>query len=195
MTEPENFLTSPDRIDTSGREAIKGRISDRLLQHGASTREVDRWAFMLADLWDECSEIRQAIESFSQSDGSGALLAVVSGLETFRVDSVAYDRVARRVYQRFAGMVYTSKHSELKSIKGMLTTWWQDDAKLEAIAEGIVGLRRLSDELGVMLSDRYLLELTTRPRRPAAVARLRKLVSSVESLARHLRTALEEEND
>jgi hypothetical protein len=181
----------PDR----GYEAIKGRIADRLLQHGASTREVDRWAFMLADLWDECSEIRQALESFSQSDGSGALLAVISGLETFRVDSVAYDRVARRVYQRFAGMVYTSKHSELKSIKGMLTTWWQDDAKLKAIAEDIAGLRRLSDELGVMLSDRYLLELTTRPRRRAAVARLRKLVSGVESLARNLGTALEEEND
>lgn len=191
MTLPKNFLMGPDR----GHEAIKRRIADRLLQHGASTREVDRWAFMLADLWDECSEIRQALESFSQSDGSRALLAVISGLETFRVDSVAYDRVARRVYQRFAGMVYTSKHSELKSIKGMLTTWWQDDAKLKAIAEDIAGLRRSSDELGVMLSDRYLLQLTTRPRRRAAVARLRKLVSSVESLAQHLRTALEEESD
>ena len=181
----------PDR----GYTAIKGRIVDRLLEHGASTREVDRWAFMLADLWDECSEIRQAMESFSQSDGSGALDAVISGLETFRVDSVAYDRVARRVYQRLTGMVLTSKHSELKLIKGMLTTWWRDEAKLEAMAEDIVGLRRSSDELGVMLSDRYLLQLTTRPRRRAAVARLRKLVSSVESLARHLRTALEEEND
>ncbi len=188
---PDNFLRSPDR----GREAIKGRIADRLLQHGASTREVDRWAFMLADLWDECSEIRQDMESFSQSAETGALYAVISGLETFRVDSVAYDRVARRVYQRLTGRVLTSKHSELQSIKGILTTWWQDDAKLKAIAEDIAGLRRLSDELGVMLSDRYLLELTNRPRRPAAVARLRKLVSSVESLARHLRTALDEEND
>jgi len=191
LTLPKNFLMGPDR----GYTAIKGRIVDRLLEHGASTREVDRWAFMLADLWDECSEIRQAMESFSQSDGSGALDAVISGLETFRVDSVAYDRVARRVYQRLTGMVLTSKHSELKLIKGMLTTWWRDEAKLEAMAEDIVGLRRSSDELGVMLSDRYLLQLTTRPRRRAAVARLRKLVSSVESLARHLRTALEEEND
>ena len=150
---------------------------------------------MLADLWDECSEIRQAMESFSQSADTGPLYTAILGLETFRVDSVAYDRVARRVYQRLTGMVLTSKHSELQSIKRMLTTWWQDDAKLKAIAEDIAGLRRLSDELGVMLSDRYLLELTTRPRHRAAVARLRKLVSSVESLARHLRTALEEEND
>lgn len=193
MTEPESFLTSPDRIDSSGREAIKARIAERLLEHGASTREVDRWAFMLADLWDECSEIKQAMESFSQSDGSGGLTAVISGLETFRVDSAAYDRVARRVYQRLTGMVFKSKRSELKSIKQILTTWWQDDVKLEAIAEDIVGLRRLSDELVVMLSDRWLLELTNRPRRPAAMARLRKLVSSVESLARHLRTELEEE--
>ncbi|MCH8816014.1 MAG: hypothetical protein IH957_13175 [Chloroflexi bacterium] len=175
---------------------IKDGIKDRLSKPGASSNDIAVRAPLLVDAWEECGEIRKGIEDFSESDEERRGLGwAIINLESFKVDTALYERLAKLAYLRATGFYFQSRQSEIEGIQGFFNAWWSDDAKTKGMAEDVLALRRKTDDLSVALSHRELLALTSRPRRTAAKERLRRLLAEVETVSGKLRVKLDEPFD
>lgn len=188
---PYDFFPTTER--QKKRTVIRDRIVERLPGHLASRDRISFYAGLLADAWEECCEISEAIEKFSESgEESHGLMEAIKTFESLKVDIALYEKIAKLAYLWSTGFLWRSKHSEMASIKEELSSWWSDDELLTEMASDILQLRRKTEDLGVALSQRYLLVSTGRRRRKAAQARLRKIVGEVETISGRVRANLDE---
>lgn len=181
--------TSPYQwVDLTEYREVKNQIARALLQRGVRLSDIQRWSPALADLWQEANEIRRSIESFGHSAEDRPLMSIIMELESMRPEIVEYDRLVKQIWRRVTRSAWRPTRSEIDSIRGMLSASLGKSSLVDDLAESIWRFRNLSDKLTVELSDRELLQLTTRRNRKRTTSVLRNLASDAESAAKSLRS-------